>query len=187
MDAAMTCFAENGYHVTTMEDIAAELRISKGLLYYYFKTKRDLFLAILENWMETARTGWSMLLASGEDAANTLQQCLTFGVELLAHSADLARVEFEFYSEVQRDAVIAEALQGLFTEFRLEFEQILAAGVERGQFRPMNVKAQAAILFGVYEGLAIQAMVEPNAFDWGKVGQELFETVMDGLSPRHEE
>jgi hypothetical protein len=128
-----------------------------------------------------------MLLASEADAASSLRKCLTFGVELLAHSADLARVEFEFYSEVRRDAVIAEALRGLFAEFRSEFERILAAGVESGQFRQMNVKAQAAILFGVYEGLAIQAMVEPEAFDWEEVGQELFKTVMDGLSPQQEE
>ncbi len=42
---------KKGYYSSSMDDVAAELSFSKALIYYYFKTKRDIFLSILENWV----------------------------------------------------------------------------------------------------------------------------------------
>jgi ABC-type lipoprotein export system ATPase subunit len=99
IDAGMACFARNGYHLTTMDDIAEQLPFSKGLLYYYFKTKRDLFLAILDDWMARALAEWGKLLQSDAPAAEQLSACLAYGMQLLTQSAELSRVEFEFYDD----------------------------------------------------------------------------------------
>jgi AcrR family transcriptional regulator len=183
LEAAMNCFAHKGYHLTTMDDIAAELPFSKGLLYYYFKTKRDLFLAILKNWMDQSTIAWEMMLSPEDDATTQIRQCLKYGVQLLTHSTDLARVEFEFYGELGRDPTISEAFKILFTEFRAQFKTILEAGINRGEFRPLNTDALAAVLFGIYEGLAMQAMVEPNGFDWSVISETVVEMVMRGIHP----
>jgi hypothetical protein len=39
------------------------------------------------------------------------------------------------------------------------------------------------VVLGVYEGLAMQAMVEPDGFDWPVVAQTLYDVVMRGISP----
>src|SRR3972149_8045022 len=41
-------FARQGFDATSIRQIAAEARITKPVLYYYFKNKRDLFLSLLE-------------------------------------------------------------------------------------------------------------------------------------------
>src|SRR5258707_6911874 len=46
--AARRVFARNGLAATRTSDIAAEARISQGLLYHYFPTKEDLFTQIVE-------------------------------------------------------------------------------------------------------------------------------------------
>jgi len=89
LEAAMTCFAQKGYHLTTMDDIAAELPFSKGLLYYYFKTKRELFLAIMENWMDNSMQAWESLFSRNEDTTTLMRAWLNFGVQLLTQSTDL--------------------------------------------------------------------------------------------------
>ncbi|HEY0757074.1 MAG TPA: helix-turn-helix domain-containing protein [Ktedonobacteraceae bacterium] len=48
IDAAMRVFAEKGFARATNRDIAQEAGITTGLIYYYFKSKEDLFSAILE-------------------------------------------------------------------------------------------------------------------------------------------
>lgn len=45
LKAAMDLFFTKGYHATSIEDIAKQAQISKGLLYHYFKGKCDSFLA----------------------------------------------------------------------------------------------------------------------------------------------
>ena len=44
LTAAMSKFAKNGYKKTTTDEIIVEAEISKGLLFHYFGTKKDLYL-----------------------------------------------------------------------------------------------------------------------------------------------
>ncbi|EKB50297.1 TetR/AcrR family transcriptional regulator [Cecembia lonarensis] len=46
LDVAIKLFTEKGYAATTMEDVAKTAGISKGLSYFYFKNKEDLYMAV---------------------------------------------------------------------------------------------------------------------------------------------
>src|SRR4051794_22994211 len=48
LDAAAQAFAERGFEATTMDVIAERVGLSKGALYYRYRTKEDLFLALLD-------------------------------------------------------------------------------------------------------------------------------------------
>jgi len=48
-DAAFEAFAENGYAATRVDDVAKRAGVSKGLTYLYYKTKEDLFKAVVKN------------------------------------------------------------------------------------------------------------------------------------------
>jgi AcrR family transcriptional regulator len=164
LDAALTCFSRTGYHQATMDDLAAELPFSKGLLYYYFKTKRDIFIALLDNWTERSLQAWEAMLSPGEDVIAQICHSIQYGVQLVALSGDLARIEFEFYGQVGRDAGVSEAFRALYA----------------------HTGVLAAVLFGAYEGLALQAMVEPEAFDWTAVADTLCQLVLNGVSREDE-
>lgn len=47
--AAFRAFAENGYAATRVEEVARRAGVSKGLLYLYFRTKEDLFKAVIRS------------------------------------------------------------------------------------------------------------------------------------------
>jgi AcrR family transcriptional regulator len=49
--AALSAFAENGYAATRVDDVAKRAGVSKGLLYLYFKTKEDLFKAVIRSFV----------------------------------------------------------------------------------------------------------------------------------------
>lgn len=46
LDAALTCFAREGFHAATMQDIVAESGLSPGAIYGYFKGKTEMVMAI---------------------------------------------------------------------------------------------------------------------------------------------
>lgn len=48
-DAAFAAFAEKGYAATRIDDVAKRAGVSKGLTYLYYKTKEDLFKAVVKN------------------------------------------------------------------------------------------------------------------------------------------
>jgi TetR/AcrR family transcriptional regulator len=48
LDAAIAEFGEHGIEATRMEDIAARAKLSKQLIYYYFRTKEGLYLEVID-------------------------------------------------------------------------------------------------------------------------------------------
>jgi AcrR family transcriptional regulator len=50
LDAAAACFARDGFHRTSMQDIVTESGVSAGLLYRYFAGKDDIIAAIVSDW-----------------------------------------------------------------------------------------------------------------------------------------
>jgi AcrR family transcriptional regulator len=62
MEAALHLFAHQGFHRTTVSQIARQAGISKGLIYNYFASKEDLLDSILDQAMHT-----------GDDVLETLQ------------------------------------------------------------------------------------------------------------------
>jgi len=50
-EAALAMFAEKGYAATKVDEVARRAGVSKGLLYLYFKTKEDLFKAVVRSFV----------------------------------------------------------------------------------------------------------------------------------------
>ena len=72
LDVATRCFARQGFHRTSMEDIIRELQSSPGAVYCYFRGKTDIVAAIAEQRHNRESALLADLLASG-DVADGLQ------------------------------------------------------------------------------------------------------------------
>lgn len=83
VEAAIKVFAKNGYEKTTMEEVAEKAKIAKGTVFYYFKSKEQLFFIII-------REGFSLLATQLES-----------GVEKIHRSEEkiekLIAIQFEFF------------------------------------------------------------------------------------------
>lgn len=55
MDAAAECFAKNGYKKTSITDIITKAGIAKGLVFYYFKNKKDLYMRTYKYYVEETK------------------------------------------------------------------------------------------------------------------------------------
>jgi AcrR family transcriptional regulator len=48
VESAASCFYENGFAATSLDEVAKRARVTKGAIYHHFASKRDLFMAVLE-------------------------------------------------------------------------------------------------------------------------------------------
>ena len=74
--AAVRLFSENGYFETTIDDIAKEADVSKGLIYLYFKDKHDLLFYALRFVLEIYEKDISSLLGKYSDPLAMLRMAL---------------------------------------------------------------------------------------------------------------
>lgn len=65
LNAALALFAQNGFHATSVNQIAKAAKVSKGLTYNYFDSKEALLLAIIERANETIMAVASEMAAGG--------------------------------------------------------------------------------------------------------------------------
>ncbi|QDH80602.1 TetR/AcrR family transcriptional regulator [Echinicola soli] len=52
LEAAISLFASKGYHATKMDEVAKQAKMSKGLIYFYYKNKEDLYMAVTKKAYE---------------------------------------------------------------------------------------------------------------------------------------
>jgi AcrR family transcriptional regulator len=67
LDAARTAFVTQGYHAAAMDDIAERAGVSKPVLYQHFPSKQDLYLALLDESVESLTGAVREALESTED------------------------------------------------------------------------------------------------------------------------
>ena len=51
MNAALTVVATKGYSDCRMDDIVSEAALSKGTIYWYYSSKKDVFLSLVNHWV----------------------------------------------------------------------------------------------------------------------------------------
>ncbi|CAL9386563.1 TetR/AcrR family transcriptional regulator [Streptomyces griseomycini] len=55
LDGAASCFARNGFHATSMQDVLKEVDLSAGAVYRYFSGKEELIAAVVTEVLDTVR------------------------------------------------------------------------------------------------------------------------------------
>lgn len=85
VDAAEALYAELGWDAVTMDAVARKARLSRALVYVYFKDKRDLHFALVERALEELRVRFEAAAGHGRG----LDQCEAIGRAYLAFSREL--------------------------------------------------------------------------------------------------
>jgi AcrR family transcriptional regulator len=137
--AALASFAERGFAATRLEDVAARAGISKGTLYLYFKGKEELFEAVVRATLVPNLERLEALTATFEGQSARLLERLLLTIAGVVDSRvgaipKLVIAEAGNFPELARfylDEVVRRGLRLIGT--------ILRRGIERGEFRPIDV------------------------------------------------
>ena len=86
VDAAESLYSELGWDAVTMDAVARKARLSRALVYVYFKDKRDLHFALVERALEELRVRFE---AAASGRGRGLAQCEAIGRAYLAFSREL--------------------------------------------------------------------------------------------------
>jgi AcrR family transcriptional regulator len=170
--AARRCFSRDGFHQTSMPDIAAEAGVSAGAPYRYFASKDEIILALAEDAFRLVFDPVEQLIAvsAAPSVADLVAASLTaLSVETVVDSAgravpveELLRCAVQTWSEVLRnDAVRSRALEG-FESVRRSIADALRRGQTAGAVPfAMDPERGARVVMGLLHGFLLQR----TAFD----------------------
>lgn len=167
LEAALWLFAENGYHGTSVDDIARAARTSKGGLYFHFPSKGDLFAALLDYAARLLLSKIEGAVWDVDDPLAKLERGLEVFVRTITSHRALARLFLVegFGAGPDFQARLRE-VHGLFIGF---IKDQLEAAICQGKVRPVDTDLISVVWFGALYQLLLHWLStgEPASLEEG--------------------
>jgi AcrR family transcriptional regulator len=147
LESAANFFYTKGYHATSIEDVARDVGMLKGSLYYYIKSKEDLLYELLLSVMRQGHTRVEQALEGVTDPVKQLEKGLVSHIEHVINNqvrVGLFLHEFDSLSGRRKKSIqdVRKAYQKIFTD-------ILTRGPESGAFVAGDVDLLANGILGM--------------------------------------
>lgn len=149
---AAELFHAKGFERSTMDDVARQLGLLKGSLYYYFDSKQE----ILDEILLIPRQRFLRLLQRIASARISPAEKLRRAIAAFVTSFDIAypAMSVAVYERFDRSAKQGERVRALRREVQELFEYIVQEGVDSGLFRTKDVKMATFAIAGMCNWLS---------------------------------
>lgn len=151
--AALEVFGEQGFAGTRLEDVARRAGVSKGTLYLYFDSKEELFRAMVRARVEAKLAYAEEFIRSWQGSTRDLLRHFITDYWEGMNQPEKLRLVKVVLSELGSFPELARwYYQEVILRLRRVIEQILARGIERGEFRavPSTFTARALQILVVH-------------------------------------
>lgn len=179
--AAARIFAEKGYEKTTLEEIAAALKMTKSSIYYYFKGKEDILFQSLIRAHSLANESLNDI---SEKRYISPEDKLTMAIK--EHIKVLTKT-FVYGTLRQQDLLLPNKLRKSVIAERDKFQNslmgIVQEGIEAGSFRKVNLKMVSLAILGATNWVARWYSPE-GPLTGEEIGDEFADYLVGGLLKR---
>ena len=179
LEAAVKQFSVNGYNKASVDNICAQAGISKGAFYHHFKTKQDVFLALLDGWLQT----FDQAIEASKDrpVPETFQMMTEYFPYMFQSASENLPMFLEFLLQASRDETIWQASIAPYRRYHKHFASLIKKGIAEGSFVDVNPDLAARLIVSAAMGLLLQSLLDPEGAKWEKVARETVQVMMKGL------
>jgi len=163
LKAATKLFANRGFHETSMSEVARSAQVSKALIFWHFKTKEELFLAVLSRLLEP----YVIDFAEEAGVLDEKAQILKLVESYLLFVRDNANSIRFFVAQLLHDQQMSEGLTdqvlALYEGYRNLLTDLIARAQEKGLCtREFTPQAATAFLLSTLNGMLISSLFVGN-------------------------
>jgi AcrR family transcriptional regulator len=187
LKAALDVFSRKGYAAATIPEIAQAAGVAAGTIYIYYPSKRELFVAVINNFIiTTPLLNLIKKLPEDKDIDTTFKQIMYNRFDLI-DSEPMSRIP-SLMSEVQRDPELKALWNEKFLQpFMAQMDGIFRLMMASGKVRRMEPAVATRAVGGLILGFLILRIMEGeaspiNRLPREKVAEELMNFVFYGLS-----
>jgi AcrR family transcriptional regulator len=163
MEAAGRCFAERGFHSTSMQDLFEASGLSAGLVYRYFRSKEELITALAGEALEQLHASVEEAIAAGQrpGTEEVLARLLRTVDELDARER-IARVAVQIWGEALVNPAVGSAFTAEIARLLAALERLVRTAQVAGQLdRDLDPAYAARALYSLLPGFLLQRALDP--------------------------
>ncbi len=154
LKAAEQRFGRDGYHATTLDDIAEDAGYTKGAVYSAYCSKAGLFLALLDAVIDRRLAETRALLTQHDSGAELLAALASQPVE--ARATQFVLLEIEFLVHASHQPALLHEFSQRYRRLRSSLVQLAPAST------PLGPEAWATVTLALSNGLALERLIDPD-------------------------
>jgi len=179
VDAAAKFFSQFGFHKTTMGEIARKLHKVKGAIYYYFKSKEELYNEVLKQELYNVQIHLLDIVNSDSDPVEILERYAKTRLKLLYEAKNYHETikadfieRYGFVDDVRKD----------FEEFeRTQLLTILAQGKKEGVLEFADLNTSVSLILMLLKSIEIPLFLQDKYEEFSNSIDELITIISTGL------
>jgi AcrR family transcriptional regulator len=181
IEAAVSVFARDGFGDARMDDIADESGLSKGALYWYFKSKDAIISAIFDSVFRREISKIRKLEEEKLPARDMLQVYVDLVVKDLKTMEPIMPILYDFMAMGFRRKNIRKLIQRSFQEFIQATEPVIRRGIDNGEFINVDPAEAALTLGAIFEGSILLWSYDPDRIDLKNLIESSINLLLEGL------
>src|SRR5262245_1414533 len=183
LEAARKVFAQKGFSLATVDDIAAAAGVAKGTVYLYYESKRDIYFAALKFGLEKMYAVLDERLKSAVSPEDKLRTLIAVKLEYFDDNRDFFKI---YYSELGNICIhpgtIDNEFHALYLGQAKVVETILREGARKKVLRLVRAEQAAFAISDVIRGVVTQRVL---GWSKSKISQDvdfIFDLIWKGIS-----
>jgi AcrR family transcriptional regulator len=178
LDTASKLFNEKGYDRTSIEDIAAQLNVSKRTLYYYIDSKEEILFECDRYGLEYMNDAFDKSDVPGQPALQRFEALLRAYMTLLATNFGACLVlSHEYYLSDESRKILRQGRRNLDMRAR----ELIVEGIADGSIAPCDPATATAAIFGAFNWVPHWRKTG-NEEDYLKIADDFLKLFLNGLA-----
>lgn len=179
--ATVECITKFGYHNFSMQDVARAAGVSKGIIHYYFLNKDDLMMSVLAKVAGDIEDALHKVMIDSDNPEKRLRIFMEVVFDVVIKSREYYQVNMDFWTQINQKEEIREIIATHYQKFRETAQKVVEEGMSKGDFKKMDSFDIAAYIIGAIDGLSLQYLFDPRAFDYEKMATNTIEMIIGSL------
>jgi AcrR family transcriptional regulator len=182
LETAGPLFARYGIKKTTVDEIAQAAGMGKGTIYLYFKSKEEIFEAIVRKHTQEFIDKARKILEKDIPAEEMLRRFTHMRIGNFEETAKEYNVSFEAIEELRKEAEVL--VEHVFEEEGQVLASILQLGVERGEMIVDDIPVVVLAMQASFEALDMPWVIKGRTLDVKKKADILVGLFINGLKKK---
>lgn len=160
LEAARRLFAEQGFHATTVEDIAAAAGVAKGTVYLYYKSKHDVYWAALERGITELLHEIQTRLEAEAAPEDKVRAFIAIKIRYFEMNRDFFRIYFsELGSGFSHPTQMPPQFEQMYLQQARILEAVLQQGIQDKAIREIRTDTAAVAISDLIRGIIVQRLL----------------------------
>ena len=184
MNAAQIVVASKGYDQTRMDDIVEKAQLSKGAIYWYYKSKKDIYLSLIDYWFNEYSAGVLKSLEDKDSSSEQLKSLFEYFVDQFDQNPDTFKIMVEFWRTAGLDADFNNKLQEIYSQFLEYIIDIIKNGINGGEFKEVDPRITALSILINIEGIHWFTLFDKSGVEAHEYINTISNFILNGLKKR---